>query len=62
MDGGSADIAGANICPYVLYICVALISYIHVTMRYPAAVHPTHIDVGSAEYVRINLPPWIYAL
>jgi len=79
MDGGSGDIAGANICPYVLYLCVALISYTHVMMRYPAAVHPTHMariapsillhflhpwrsDVGSAEYVRINLPPWTYAL
>ena len=68
-----------TLLPYVLYICVALISYIHVTMHYSTTVHPTHMarivpttllhflhpwrsDVESAEYARINLPPWTYAL
>jgi hypothetical protein len=25
-------------------------------------LHPWRSDVGSAEYARINLPPWTYAL
>jgi hypothetical protein len=31
-------------------------------LRCPTTVHPTHMDVGSAEYARINLPPWTYAI
>ena len=45
MDGGSADFAGANVCPYVLYICVVLVPYIPAHMHFPHLLRPC----GSAE-------------
>ena len=44
MDGGSADIAGANICPYVLDICITLLHTIHGVM------------LCSSAYIRVGVP------
>ena len=45
-----------NILPYVLYICVVLISYIHVTMH---CSNTTTMDGGSADIAGANICPYI---
>ncbi len=39
-------------------ICVALISYIHVTMHYPTTVHPTHMARIVPTILLHFLHPW----